>query len=211
MMLAKPSVDESDHAALELHRKALLRFVERAQSVREAKSETLTLILRSASSLPALALVETTNQLAEAGIRPRIILSKLEPKAEFKRLIGALNRLSGDGEPGQMIRWAKNPRLLDAHEQVILGTDHCWAGDAMRRDPARRNALSLFSESAGETVRLAELAFTALWRCSVPVPQRYLAADERRWISVAKAPMAKDAIDASLVPPTVQVWPLIRH
>ena len=33
------------------------------------------------------------------------------------------------------VRWARHPRLIEAHEQLVLGPQTCWIGDSMRRDP----------------------------------------------------------------------------
>ena len=47
----------------------------------------------------------------------------------MKGLIGALGELGGDEAPHERVRWLRNLRLLDAHEQVVMGTEFSWTGD----------------------------------------------------------------------------------
>ena len=111
----------------------------------------------------------------------------------------------------ELIRWARNPRLLDAHEQVTYGDIMCWSGDAMRRDADKRNALTLFDESAGDAVRHGRLAFEALWTSCALVPKGRLMgphttlpdgafeqADEPPWRRPAPARSARLAASAPL-------------
>jgi hypothetical protein len=35
---------------------------------------------------------------------------------------------------------ARHPRLVEAHEQLVLGPETCWIGDCMQRDPAKCDA-----------------------------------------------------------------------
>ena len=48
------------------------------------------------------------------------------------------------------IRWAKNPRMLDAHEQLVIGPNSTWMGDCMRRDPTKRDAFQSFNVDCPE-------------------------------------------------------------
>ncbi len=85
----------------------------------------------------------------------------------------------------------------------------CWSGDPMRRDPDKRNALSLFDEQGSDRVRLAQLAFVALWGASARVPERLLLG--------TTAPKPCGAHQAALEAPVtllkanLQGWPLVRH
>jgi hypothetical protein len=83
-------------------------------------------------------------------------------------------RLNGDDNAAASVRWAKNPSLLDAHEQLTLGTRMCWTGDCMRRSADRRNALDLFEENSLGSVHLGELAFSSMWTASKPLPGELL-------------------------------------
>ena len=81
-----------------------------------------------------------------------------------------LSELAPHEPAHELIRWARNPRLLEAHEQVTYGEAMCWSGDAMRRDADKRNALDLVRRGSSGAVRLGRLAFEALWAASSLVP-----------------------------------------
>jgi len=149
------------------------------------------------------------DELERVGLDAKVVLAKLEPQEELRKLFSSLTHLSPRQHPSQLIRWARNPRLLDAHEQVTYGDAICWSGDAMRREADRRNALTLFSEVAPEMVRLARLAFEALWGTSSPVPERYLIG--RLAVKPSGAYEQQAPAAASPVRPNLQAWPLVRH
>jgi hypothetical protein len=66
-------------------------------------------------------------------------------------------------------RLASDPRLLDAHEQIILDDTAIWIGDCMRRDPEKRDAFECYSEDAAEAVAWARACFARLWRAAEPL------------------------------------------
>lgn len=202
-------VSDFRQAELDGHVAAISREVERARA-ESRPSPSITLILRSASSAPALAMVLMKDELERVGLDAKVVLAKLEPQEELRQLFLSLTHLSPGQQPCQLMRWARNPRLLDAHEQVTYGEAVCWSGDAMRREADRRNALTLFNEAAPELVRLGRLAFDALWAASSPVPERHLvdrpAPKPSGSYEQAQAPAA-----VSPVRPSLQAWPLVRH
>ena len=202
-------VSDFRQAELDGHVAAISREVERARA-ESRPSPSITLILRSASSAPALAMVLMKDELERVGLDAKVVLAKLEPQEELRQLFLSLAHLSPRQQPCQLMRWARNPRLLDAHEQVTYGEAVCWSGDAMRREADRRNALTLFNETAPELVRLGRLAFDALWAASSPVPERHLvdrpAPKPSGSYEQAQAPAA-----VSPVRPSLQAWPLVRH
>ncbi len=122
-------------AELDRHLEAMSRFIERAGREPNA-SLCCTMVLRSGASAPAQALILMKDGLLGARVRANAILAKLEPEDALKDLFATLSALSADAPETALIRWARNPRLLDAHEQVTYGDDMCWSGDAMRRDPS---------------------------------------------------------------------------
>lgn len=202
-------VSDFRQAELDGHVAAISREVERARA-ESRPSPSITLIVRSASSAPALAMVLMKDELERVGLDAKVVLAKLEPQEELRQLFLSLTHLSPRQQPCQLMRWARNPRLLDAHEQVTYGEAVCWSGDAMRREADRRNALTLFNEAAPELVRLGRLAFDALWAASSPVPERHLvdrpAPKPSGSYEQAQAPAA-----VSPVRPSLQAWPLVRH
>ena len=199
---------DSREAELDRHLGMMTRFAARAMSG-DAAAPAITMILRSACSLPAQALLQARDDLARAGVSAKVVLAKVEPEVELKQLYACLCLLRPLRPARELLRWAHNPRLLDAHEQVTLGSGMCWSGDAMRRDADKRNALALFDENAPEAAQLGRLSFEALWLASIDVPQRRLSAP-----TTAGKPSAAFEAEAALAAspqPSLQGWPLVRH
>ena len=179
------------------------RFVDGAKA-----GVSLTMILRSAGSDPAKTLIGMKGALQRVGLSAKVIVARLEPEDDLRQLFASLSELAPQAPASELIRWMRNGRLLDAHEQVTYGEAMCWSGDVMRRDADRRNVLALFNEEAPDMVRLSRLAFEALWAASSPVPERRLTgpASPRRSgaFEPAEAPVA-------VLRPNLQAWPLVRH
>lgn len=195
-------------AALDRHLEAMSRFIEEARGT-NTPAPCCTLILRSAASAPAQVLTIMKDALAEAGVQAKVILAKLEPESDLRKLYATLSALSPETDGTALIRWARNPRLLDAHEQVAYGPAMCWSGDAMRRDADKRNPLALFEMNAPEAALRAAHAFKALWAASVPAPAHLL--DPREMSKPSGAyERATDALVTALKAPA-QGWPLVRH
>jgi hypothetical protein len=194
-------------AEIDRHLEMMSRSVERALSA-GARSLRFTMILRSACSGPAQALIPMRDELCRAGISAKVVLARLEPAEELRQLFATLSELAPDEPSCALIRWARNPRLLDAHEQATYGDTMCWSGDAMRRDAERRNGLTLFDEDAADTVRLGRLAFSALWDASAKVPERRLVGPATAKPSGA---YERTAAPVTALRPSLQGWPLIRH
>ncbi len=169
VVVGSESPRDGRSAELDRHITMMARFVERVERGRR-EAPALTMIVRSAQSAPALAFIAMSDELARAGASAKVVLARLEPEADMRQLYASLCRLAPRGPAEELIRWARNPRLLEAHEQVTYGTAMCWSGDAMRRDADRRNALTLFDEAAPQTARLGRLAFEALWAASSRCP-----------------------------------------
>lgn len=200
------SLRDSQQSELRRHLQMMSRFVERAKA-----GFTLTMILRSGGSDPAKALVGMKGALQNAGVSAKVILAKLEPEDDLKQLFASLSALAPQEPAPGLIRWARDPRLFDAHEQVTYGEAMCWSGDPMRRDADKRNALTLFDEEAPDTVRLGRLAFEALWAASSPVPERRLLSPASVRPSGAYKPDQDAPVAVSPLRPSPQGWPLVRH
>ena len=197
---------QSCQAELKRHLDALSRFIE---SHKDRPSPLCTLVLRSADSVPAQALALMKEALADAGMQAKAILAKLEPQDDFQQLFDTLSMLSPGADGAVLIRWARNPRLLDAHEQVTYGVDMCWTGDAMRRDAGKRNPLVVFESDAPESTHRARRAFDALWCASVAVPERRLEGQVPGKPCGAYGPL--DKAPAPTKDTRIQGWPLVRH
>lgn len=194
----------SRQAELEWHLDAMSRYAKRRKDCRFLH---YTLVLRSAASVPAQALILMKDTLTDAGVRARVILAKLQPHEDLKQLFDTLLSLSPGAERTALIRWARDARLLEAHEQVTYGTEMCWTGDPMRRDADKHNALALFEAEAPDASRRASRAFDALWGASVPVPGRNLETPDQKKPSGAYGLMD----DAPVMDTPIHVWPLVRH
>ena len=203
VVVGSESTRDLRQSELRRHLQMMSRFLEGAKP-----GSSLTMILRSAGSDPAKALVGVKGALLASGVRVKLILANLEPEDELRQLFTAISELTPDAGAGELIRWARNPRLLDAHEQVTYGEAMCWSGDAMRRDAERRNALTVFDEQASDTARLGRLAFAALWTASSLVPERRLSGP-----LTARPSGAYERDQAPVIPlrPSLQGWPLVRH
>jgi hypothetical protein len=198
-------------AELDRHLEILAQFVARVE-VDADETRSLTMILRSASSSPAQALIAKVRDLVRAGIAAKVLVAKLDPEDDLRRLYACLSELSPQDPAKELIRWARNPRLLDAHEQVTCGASLCWSGDCMRRDADKRNALSLFEDGSGDMVRLGQLAFKALWSVSTVVAKRRLIGPALPKPSGAYERDAGENVAAvSALRPSLQGWPLLRH
>jgi hypothetical protein len=195
-------------AELDRHLEFLAEFVARVQSGDEPRR--LTLVLRSAASSAAQALIGMSRNLLKADVAAKAVVTALEPEDDLRQLYACLSELS-PGEPAKgLIRWARNPRLLDAHEQVTCGDGMCWLGDSMRRDADKRNGLSLF-QTAPETVRLSKLAFGQLWGVSTVISERKLAGTDPAKPSGAYEIDPARLVTLSRFRPRPQGWPLVRH
>ncbi len=209
VVVGSGSPRDGRNAELDRHVTMMARFAERLSAV-EGQAPALTLVVRSAQSAPALAFIAMSDELARAGASAKVVLARLEPEAEMRQLYASLCRLAPRRPADKLIRWARNPRLLEAHEQVTYGTAMCWSGDAMRRDADRRNALTLFDDAAPQTARLGRLAFEALWGACVAVPERRLVGPAAARPSGAHQVVAERGV-VSPLRPSLQGWPLVRH
>ena len=122
----------------------------------------LLIIARSLESPLVKAVAGLTNEITAAGLSARIILAQVDREPlpeEWGRAITFSHE----------IRWAKHPRLIEAHEQLVLGPQTCWIGDCMRRDPAKCDAYESYVEGCGEAAGCAAVSFERLWLASQPL------------------------------------------
>jgi len=206
VVVGSESLRDSQQGELRRHLQMMSRCVERAQA-----GFSLTMILRSPGSDPAKALIGMKGALQHAGVSAKVILAKLEPEGDLKQLFASLSELAPHEPAPELIRWARNPRLLDAHEQATYGSSLCWWGDAMRREADKRNALSLFEDGSPASVRLGQLAFQALWSQSAVLAERRLIGPALPKPSGAYERDAETVAAMSARRPSLQGWPLIRH
>jgi hypothetical protein len=198
------------HAELDQHLEILSEFIGRVEASADEPRE-LTMIVRSAASAPAHALIVMARDLARARVTAKVVVAKMEPEDNLRRLYASLTELSPRAQSQDLIRWTRNPRLLEAHEQVTCGDSLCWSGDCMRRDADKLNALSLFQDASGGMVRLGQLAFGALWSASTTVAERRLIGSPLPKPSGAFERNAETVTAVSALRASLMGWPLLRH
>jgi len=134
------------------------------------------LLALSADSPAACALRDLAPDISAAGVQVEAVL---------------VHRLATAKLEGADCRFVTDSRLLDAHEQLVLDRVTVWIGDCMRRDPFKRDAYELYSESpviAGHAAR----SFAQIWRAAGPSGS--LAA-ERKWSGLRQSSL----FDPSLI------------
>ena len=125
------------------------------------------LIARSAESPVAKTILTMGSIASMRGFAVRAIFANLGT-AETARIAEAC-RVS---DWALQIRWARDIRLQDAHEQLVLGPSTSWTGDCMRREPTSRDACELYAADCAETARRSTLYFERLWQVSEPIFER---------------------------------------
>jgi hypothetical protein len=125
-------------------------------------SHDIRLIARSAESPVFKVIASFAADIAagEHGLRMIVALPDRE----------ALARWPFAGAVDCEVRWARDPRLAEVHEQLVLGPRTCWTGDSMRRDPARCDALETFVDDSAEAAAAATASFERLWTAGEPLP-----------------------------------------
>lgn len=123
------------------------------------KTELL-LIALSVKSPVVGALKAVLAEVTDDRFETRLVLARL-PKNDPAEELAAL-------APAE-IRWAKNPRMLDAHEQLVVGPNSTWMGDCMRRDPAKRDAFQSLNIDCPEAAGWAHVSFERIWQASSPL------------------------------------------
>ena len=166
---------------------------------------TWLLIARSSHSPVVKALNALAPELAKAQISVKTILALLDGGAEDTQATTMLLCASA-------YRVARNPRLLEAHEQLVLGPQTSWVGDSMRREPEKRDAYECYAADHATMAHWSTVAFHRLWAASdAIVPRGSVAkgpvveaavADEH---AVAQQLVGNDLPTADELPPTAEV------
>ncbi len=141
-----------------------------AQPKRDMDVRQVSIIARSPESPVVGATLLQSGELKRHGISVRAIFADLGPDGALLEFGDAIADLADKTDARDLVRWARNSCLKEAHEQLILSADMCWTGDCMRRQPGKRDSLDLFETEAPQVVRLGVLAFDAIWTISETVP-----------------------------------------
>jgi hypothetical protein len=137
----------------------LRQFV--SQHLNAARPHPLLVVARSLDSPVVRAIAGLDQAIVAAGGVIRLILAQVDDEAQC--LAGAALSCAHE------IRWARHPRLIEAHEQLVVGPNTCWIGDCMRRDPAKCDAFENYVEDCGEAAGCAAVSFERLWFASAPL------------------------------------------
>jgi hypothetical protein len=138
-----------------------------ATQQRRETRPTCLLVARSADSPVAKAVFALSPEIGAGNFILRAIFGTLGT-AETAIIAQACR----ESDLELQIRWARDIRLMDAHEQLVLPPDARWMGDCMRRDPAKRDAYEHYAIACRETAKLASICFERLWVASEPVIER---------------------------------------
>ncbi|MGQ0671837.1 MAG: hypothetical protein ACT4N2_02995 [Hyphomicrobium sp.] len=154
----------------------LAEFVRRDLAQRGSGSvgsadKTYFMIARSLDSPVARAVLDQAATAAQAGVQMRIMfmLDDCPP--------GPRDAILAEHHDMIDARFAADPRLLDAHEFLVLGPTTVWIGDCMRRDPSKRDAYEFHSDEAADAARSAMRSFDRLWRAASPLSTRRVPAE----------------------------------
>ena len=128
-----------------------------------AQASQILIVARSLDSPVVKAISGLSEEITAFGLSVRMILAQVDREpASWGRSVPFAHEL----------RWAKHPRLIEAHEQLVLSPEVCWIGDCMRRDPAKCDAYESFVEDCGEATGCATVSFERLWMASEPLVAR---------------------------------------
>jgi hypothetical protein len=140
------------------------------QKCADLESRKITLIARSPASPPAQALAVNLARFQPLSIDVRIIFTQIAPSAALNSIAKTLSTACRQA-PEELIRWAKNRALLEAHERLTLGCALCWTGDSMRRSEDSRSAIDRVDEGTSAIIAEANASFEKLWDVSKPLPK----------------------------------------
>jgi hypothetical protein len=173
-----------------------------------APERSLELIAHSPESPVAVAVAARLGDLAAAGVTVRAIFSSTMPEPLMAAWLS-----QAVSTQASWVRWARDVRLLEAHEQLVMGCSRCWSGDAMRRGATRTDLFESLNEGSAEAARLGRQAFEKLAAfASVIRPRRVTASLSA--FRQDRPPMAPAPLDTRLPAPDLSVptFPLAtRH
>ena len=132
----------------------------------QPRSEIL-VIARSVESPVVKAIGSLASEIVAAGFAVRMIVAQTDAECMPRGWT-----LSDAVEVDCEVRWARKPRLIEAHEQLVLGPETCWIGDSMRREPAKCDTYESYIDDSAEAAASAMVSFERLWRTSEPLLAR---------------------------------------
>jgi hypothetical protein len=153
----------------------------------------LSLVARSPDSPVAAVLARRLDRLVEAGADIKAIFAVPSPQPPLNVWLAK----------AASVRWLKDRRLLEAHEQLVLGESASWSGDAMRREPGKIDLFESFSEGCRVRASLGWQAHGRLERLSYVIQPRRITAshsDMRRDTAASPSAQPGAAVPAATEP-----------
>ena len=141
-------------------------LAEAQESPLQPGSELL-LVARSVESPVVKAVSAHAAQIVAAGYSVRLIVAQADRDSMPRGWV-----LSDVVDVDCEVRWARKPRLIEAHEQLVLGPETCWIGDSMRREPAKCDAYESYADACAKTAASALVSFERLWQTCEPLLAR---------------------------------------
>lgn len=129
-------------------------------------SHEIRVIARSAESPVFKVIAANAAEIAAGGHPVRAILALPDRDALTREWALVAGNAAVDFE----LRWVRDPRLIEVHEQLVLGPRTSWTGDSMRRDPVKCDALETFVDDCAKTASSVSALFERVWIASEPLP-----------------------------------------
>jgi hypothetical protein len=146
----------------------ILRYIGAPEAADAARFSQIQIIARSLESPVVRAIAGLAREIADTRLAVRLILAHADHDTFADAWTDEGHTVAFDHE----IRWARHPRLIEAHEQLVLGPQTCWIGDSMRRDPTKCDAFESYVEGCGEAAGCALVSFERLWGACEPLVAR---------------------------------------
>ncbi|MGE0766119.1 MAG: hypothetical protein AB7L90_06615 [Hyphomicrobiaceae bacterium] len=139
---------------------SLIAFIRNAlDATASGRVDAISVLARSPSSPVVAALLTLSEELAATRVGSRFVLAGGSAAAENETW-----NLTFSASFVHEIRLTSSPRVLDGHEQLIVGDRAVWFGDCMRRDPTKRDAFNSYLPNDPATARASRFAFQSLWQ-----------------------------------------------
>ena len=139
-------------------------YLAEVQQARSQPGAEILLVARSVESPVVKAIAAQAAEIVAAGYSVRMIVAQTDADAMPRGWA-----LSDAVEVDCEVRWARKPRLIEAHEQLVLGPQTCWIGNSMRREPAKCDAYETYIDDCAKTAASAMVSFERLWQTSEPL------------------------------------------
>lgn len=156
-------------------------------SPEDASERQVLIVARSPASPVILAMRALADEFCSRQVTIKLVFSDVDPERALQSAWSVISDLSKGRDHSDLVKWASSPGILEAHEQMILGSQMCWLGDAMRREPGRRDGFDLFSNNAPADSARAIKSFSAIWNFATPLPGWMLREAEQRRSSASMA------------------------